>query len=59
MKHRDYFLKSALDTDQVAHFEKLATQSLAKQAEIEAEDNISFEQYLADFYAQYDFPLVK
>ncbi|MBV1932050.1 MAG: glutamate--cysteine ligase [Porticoccaceae bacterium] len=58
-KHRDYFLKTPIDADQVKYFEKLATESLAKQAEIEAADNISFEQYLAHFYAQYDFPLVK
>lgn len=57
--HRNYFLKTPLDASQVAYFEQLAAESLAKQAEIEAADNISFEQYLANFYAQYDFPLVK
>ncbi len=58
-EHRNYFLKTSIDADQLAYFENLAAESLAKQLEIEAADNISFEQYLANFYAQYDFPLVK
>ncbi len=57
--HRDYFQNTPLDSQEAAQFEKMASESLAKQVEIEAADNISFEQYLADFYAQYDFPLVK
>ena len=56
-KHRDYFLNSPLSPKQTKLFETTAQESLAKQQAIENADNMRFEQYLAEFYAQYDFPL--
>ena len=58
-QHRDYFLDTPLDSDQAKYFEKLAEESLARQVAIESADSVSFEQYLSDFYAQYDFPLTR
>ena len=54
---RAYFLNKPLTSAEVTRFQRLAEQSLADQAEIEAKDTGSFEAYLATFYAQYDFPL--
>jgi glutamate--cysteine ligase len=52
--HRDHFLKTPLDKELTRHFEDLARDSLAKQSAIEKADHLDFEQYLANFYAQYN-----
>ncbi|UTA48039.1 glutamate--cysteine ligase [Simiduia sp. 21SJ11W-1] len=52
-QHAEYFKQRALTKDALTLFEKLAKQSLAAKAQIEREQGLSFEQYLADFYAQY------
>ncbi|AQA17944.1 glutamate--cysteine ligase [Halioglobus japonicus] len=48
-----YFRELELDEDAVARLQQEADASLVRQAEIEATDDISFEQYLRNFYAQY------
>ncbi|TGD74348.1 glutamate--cysteine ligase [Mangrovimicrobium sediminis] len=47
-------LAGGLPADKVALFVQEAQRSLQAQAEVEASDKLSFEQYLAEFYAQYD-----
>lgn len=56
-QQREYFLDKPLTPARVTEFEQLTEQSLANQAKIETDDNASFEDYLATFYAQYDYPL--
>ncbi|TXS94340.1 glutamate--cysteine ligase [Parahaliea maris] len=48
-----YFREEPLAADAQARFEQEREESLAAQRDIEANDDISFEQYLQRFYAQY------
>ncbi len=52
-KHQTYFAQHHLKPEQEAYFKQLAEQSLAKQHEIEQQDKISFDDYLANYYSQY------
>jgi glutamate--cysteine ligase len=52
-QHNDYFRDHPLDANTQQGFVALATASLREQAAIEAKDNIDFETYLRNFYAQY------
>lgn len=52
-QHADYFKQRSLTDDTLELFEKQSQTSLAAKAAIEREQGTSFEQYLADFYAQY------
>lgn len=58
-QHRDHFLSAPLNEDRNQHFKALARQSLADQTAIENADDLSFEAFLARFYAQYHFDLSK
>jgi len=50
--HRDYFAAlTQLPEERQRLFEEAASASVEQQARIEASDKISFEQYLADYYA--------
>ena len=49
-----YYRDRALEPEALAGYEQAARDSLAAQAALEAQDSMSFEQYLAKFYAQYD-----
>lgn len=51
-KNRDYFTQYPLD-GKLDHYHALAEQSLQKQTEIEKSDTMSFDEYLADYYSQY------
>ncbi len=48
------FSATPLPGDKLAAFDYEGQRSLEAQREIEAKDSISFEQYLADFYGQYN-----
>ena len=52
-QHRDYFASRPLDAQQQAYFAQLAEQSQQQQRDIEAEDHLSFDEFLANYYAQY------
>lgn len=57
-KHHAYFQErfSKMQTDSpltISHYENLAKQSLRKQREIEEKDTLSFDQYLKNYYDQY------
>ena len=52
-EHQQYFTGYALDEKQDQYYAKLARQSIEKQTLIESSDTISFDHYLADYYAQY------
>jgi len=56
-RHREYFLDTPLDRETEAHYQQLARDSLRQQQEIEQRDDRSFDQFLADYYRQYDFQL--
>lgn len=49
-----YFTEQALSTEQQNAFTNKAIESLNKQANIEASDNINFETFLRNFYQQYE-----
>ncbi|MGH8397335.1 MAG: glutamate--cysteine ligase [Gammaproteobacteria bacterium] len=51
-KDRDYFRQRRLTPATQQHFEQLAHDSLEKQAQIEAADRISFDEYLKQYFAQ-------
>ncbi|MEM7281238.1 MAG: glutamate--cysteine ligase [Pseudomonadota bacterium] len=49
-EHEDYFRGLPLTLDQQANFERLASESLQQQRDIEASDEISFDEYLARYF---------
>jgi glutamate--cysteine ligase len=50
--HRDYFQAlAAMNAERLQHFETEASNSLRRQSEIEEADTLSFEQYLANYFA--------
>ena len=50
----EYYRDRQLDPASQQHFAASASESLQQQKALEEADNISFEQYLANFYIQYD-----
>lgn len=52
-QHNDYFRSRPLDSEQQQAFITASQQSLADQKDIEQSDTISFEDYLRDYYQQY------
>ncbi len=50
--HRDHFESRAISRKKLAIFEQEAKRSLRLQKEIEAADNISFDEYLRRYFAQ-------
>jgi glutamate--cysteine ligase len=54
-EHRDHFRATPLDPATLARYQAMATQSLADQTALEAADTMDFAQFLAAYYAQYDF----
>ncbi len=55
--HREYFLDTPLAADIDEQFREQAILSRQQQQEIEAADTQPFDQFLADYYRQYDFKL--
>jgi glutamate--cysteine ligase len=53
MDRSEEFRKQPLDKHKTEHFRQLATESLAKQSEIEASDQLPLEEYLENYFAQY------
>ena len=51
-EHKQYFDEAKMPADRIAFFENEAKQSLERQAQIEAADDISFAQYLEQYFAQ-------
>ncbi len=49
-EHKAWFEKQPLDEKQVADMEQTVADSLANQLQREADDKVSFDQYLADYY---------
>ncbi|UTW46683.1 glutamate--cysteine ligase [bacterium SCSIO 12696] len=56
-QHREYFMDSPLDPAVEEQLQQQAQDSLAKQRDIEAADNITFEEFLANYYRGCDFSL--
>jgi glutamate--cysteine ligase len=50
-RHARYFRDRPLPKERAAYFAEAAAASLAKQAEIERKDDLSFEDYLKRYYA--------
>jgi glutamate--cysteine ligase len=49
--HYQYYKTHALSQDKIKFFEKLASDSLEKQKQIEADDSISFDDYLQNYFS--------
>ncbi|MGS2723418.1 glutamate--cysteine ligase [Porticoccus sp. GXU_MW_L64] len=56
-QHREYFMDSPLDAALEEQFQQQARDSLAKQREIEAADEIPFDEFLANYYRGCEFDL--
>lgn len=52
LEHKAFFDKISLG-DKAPYFEKMAADSLIKQEILDKEDTLSFSEYLADYYSQY------
>lgn len=50
--HKHYFLAQPLDAPSQQQFEEMAAASLKKQAEIEAKDSLSFDDFLTKYFNQ-------
>lgn len=50
MHHHHYYKKQTLEKSKIQFYEKLTRDSLRKQKEIEAEDAVSFDKYLEDYF---------
>jgi glutamate--cysteine ligase len=50
--HYHYYKTHSLPADKVGFFEKMASDSLEKQKQIEADDMISFDDYLQNYFNQ-------
>jgi glutamate--cysteine ligase len=51
-QHQRYFLDLPLDAAQAGNFDAIAARSLAEQQAIEAAERISFDEFLANYFAQ-------
>jgi glutamate--cysteine ligase len=51
-EHKHYFTAQTLDDSIMAEFSAMAAASLAKQKTIEANDNVAFDVFLANYFAQ-------
>jgi len=51
-EHQQWFAQRPLEEDKRAAFEQAARESIEKQRQIEASDEVSFEQFLRDYFAQ-------
>ncbi|MCK5663787.1 MAG: glutamate--cysteine ligase, partial [Thiotrichaceae bacterium] len=49
-RHNQYYKKQSLSEDNVHFFESLAEESTAQQKKMEADDNVSFDEYLEDYF---------
>ncbi len=51
-QNRQYFLNQPPDAAILDEFKNLAVQSIAKQKAIEANDHLSFDEFLSHYFAQ-------
>ena len=57
IQHREYFLEKELPAEVTEQYKAMAEDSLNRQQHIENNDTLSFEDFLAGYYQQYNFPL--
>lgn len=53
IRHAAYFLDGRLPDDLKQRYSQLARESLAEQQKLEANDDLSFDEYLQQYFAQY------
>lgn len=56
-QRRAYFMDTPLAADVQARYREMANASLERQRRIEVSDNLDFDQFLNNYYEQYNFPL--
>ncbi|GAB2189850.1 glutamate--cysteine ligase [Sessilibacter sp. MAH2] len=54
-QHSQYFKRVGIDDSANERLQAMAESSLLEQATIEVKDDLGFDEYLSDYYAQYDF----
>lgn len=54
LSNRDYFLQNSLEPAKAGFYKNMADESLTLQSRIESDSSTSFEDYLRDYYAQYN-----
>ncbi|MGH1487188.1 MAG: glutamate--cysteine ligase, partial [Cellvibrionaceae bacterium] len=54
LKNREHFLEHTLDQEKVDYYTKMAKESLEQQSRIEADTSINFNQFLQNYYDQYE-----
>ncbi|MGH1486791.1 MAG: glutamate--cysteine ligase [Cellvibrionaceae bacterium] len=54
LKNREHFLEHTLDQGKVDYYTKMAKESLEQQSRIEADTSINFNQFLQNYYDQYE-----
>lgn len=54
LANRDYFYAHPLDQHDQQRYQQMAASSLADQAKVEADNRVSFDQFLAQYYQQYN-----
>ncbi len=52
-RHKQHFSESSLSTERQQHYRYMAEQSLQRQSQIEAQPQPPMDEYLADYYRQY------
>ena len=52
LEHQEYFHNRELSNERMQFFSQAAEQSIEQQKQIEAEDDISFAEFLQQYYAQ-------
>lgn len=50
----EYFAERPLSPDELQVARQISAESIARQHSIESSDNVDFDQYLSDYYRQYD-----
>ena len=51
-QHQQWFAERPLEAEKLAVFEETARASIEKQREIEAADDVSFETFMRNYFAQ-------
>ena len=57
ISHQESFKAEPLTTEEIADFNSMSAQSVKDQLALESEDEVSFDEYLANLQSEYEQPL--
>ena len=52
IKKKNYFMQSTIDERRLKQFERITRDSIIEQERLEMTDNLSLDEYIANYYAQ-------